>query len=446
MKITIHRGTNQIGGCVTEYEHDGWRLFVDYGDQLPGAVKADTTLEIEGLTHGDMSKSALLITHYHGDHIGKLSEVAKEIPVFMAYNGCEIYRKLQRRLSYIKGDAGIRARESYERAGLIHTFLEDEEFQFGPFIIHPVKMDHSAYDSYGFHISLAEDDDVSVFHTGDFRAHGLCGEEFWDAISSVPEVDAIVCEATNIERSNSDAEPEWDIEKKFEKLFKENKYNSVFVSSTNIDRLFGIYRAAMAADRVVLMDEYQFDILNSVIGKNDWSRNEQDGMEFTEEDGSSIFDTLDPGYEFDKGLPFALKLDRTAKDAPRFFIPDRLHRLIRWKGCVLIARTSPQFQSLIGSFPKEQSKNYLSMWKGYVNPSQPAYNDSLKAMLGDNYEYVHTSGHADVDTLRTLFSQVSAMTIIPIHTDRPEKFMKIFGREWPVKLLNDGEIYSLSEN
>ncbi|MGM9856338.1 MAG: hypothetical protein ACI30Y_00820 [Candidatus Limisoma sp.] len=36
MKITIHRGTDQIGGSVTEYEHEGWKLFVDYGEQLPG--------------------------------------------------------------------------------------------------------------------------------------------------------------------------------------------------------------------------------------------------------------------------------------------------------------------------------------------------------------------------------------------------------------------------
>ena len=24
MNITIHRGTHRIGGCVTEYEYDGW--------------------------------------------------------------------------------------------------------------------------------------------------------------------------------------------------------------------------------------------------------------------------------------------------------------------------------------------------------------------------------------------------------------------------------------
>lgn len=29
MNITIHRGTDQIGGCITEYEQDGWKLFVD---------------------------------------------------------------------------------------------------------------------------------------------------------------------------------------------------------------------------------------------------------------------------------------------------------------------------------------------------------------------------------------------------------------------------------
>ncbi len=41
MKITVHRGSNQIGGCVTEYESNGWKLFVDYGEQLPGAPMSD---------------------------------------------------------------------------------------------------------------------------------------------------------------------------------------------------------------------------------------------------------------------------------------------------------------------------------------------------------------------------------------------------------------------
>ena len=44
MKITIHRGTHQIGGCVTEYEHEGWHLFVDYGEELSGSQKSGDLL------------------------------------------------------------------------------------------------------------------------------------------------------------------------------------------------------------------------------------------------------------------------------------------------------------------------------------------------------------------------------------------------------------------
>lgn len=442
MNITIHRGTDQIGGCVTEYELDGWRLFVDYGEQLPGAPKTDKPLEIEGLTKGDLSKSALLITHYHGDHIGKLSEVAAVIPVYMGYTGNEIYRKLQRRLSFIKGEAGEKARKNYERSCAIRTFMEDEEFQFGPFTVRPIKMDHSAYDSYGFVISVTDDSEDAVLHTGDFRAHGMYGEEFWDTVSSIPDVKAIVCEATNIERSQKETEPEWKIEERFEQLFRDNKYNSVFVSSTNIDRLFGIYRAARAADRVVLMDEYQYDVLNSVIGKNDWMRNEDTGVEFIEDDGTASFDTLDPGYEFDKGLPFALRLDRMEKDSPRFYVPDKLRKLFNWKGCVLIARPTPQFEELIESFPAKKSKKYLSMWEGYVKPDSPAFNEALAKALGGNYEYVHTSGHADTNTLKTLFSQVWYDVIIPMHTENPEKFMEVFSDcDYNTRLLKDGEIF-----
>ena len=84
MKITVHRGSNQIGGCVTEYESNGWKLFVDYGEQLPGAPMSAKKLEIDGLTCGDLQKSALLITHYHGDHIGKITELPPSCPYIWA--------------------------------------------------------------------------------------------------------------------------------------------------------------------------------------------------------------------------------------------------------------------------------------------------------------------------------------------------------------------------
>lgn len=417
MNIIIHRGTDQIGGCVTEYEHEGWKLFVDFGEQLPGATPS-VNFEVEGLTKGDLSKSALLITHYHGDHIGKIAEVAESVPVYMGHIAREIYQKLQRRLTHINGEAGKIAQNAYDRSCKINTFRDEEIFHFGPFEIKPVKMDHSAYDSYGFVISIIGDENDRVFHTGDFRVHGLYGQKSYDRITRLPSVKAIICEATNIERCEKDAESEQEIQERFEELFRQHKYNSVFVSSTNIDRLFGIYRAATAAGKIVLVDEYQNDILQYVVAEND---------------------SCD---KFDKDILFTLKLDYTKRNSPEFSIPSKLQKLINWKGCVLIARSTPQFVSLINNFPKDKSCNYLSMWEGYVNSESPAYKESVAYALGDDYIPVHTSGHADLHTLETLFSNVRHNTIIPIHTNNPEKFREYFeAKNWNITLLKDGETF-----
>ena len=102
MNIKIHRGTHQIGGCVTEYEYNGWHLFVDYGEELPGSPKSGD-LQVEGLTHGDQSKSALLITHYHGDHIGSITKLSKDLPIYMGKVGRDIQMELSDHLKLVDG-------------------------------------------------------------------------------------------------------------------------------------------------------------------------------------------------------------------------------------------------------------------------------------------------------------------------------------------------------
>lgn len=446
MKLTIHRGADQIGGCITEYELDGWKLFVDFGDRLPGASKTEEPLRIEGLNYGDTSKSALLITHYHGDHIGKLAEADPKVPVYMGHTAHDIFCKLQRRLTRIEGEEGDKAKGTLERCRNINTFIDGETFSFGPFIIEPVKMDHSAYDAYGFIIENMNNDEDIVFHTGDFRAHGVFGSHFYERITDLPAVKAIVCEGTNIERDEKPEETELSVEERFEELFMRNKYNVVFVSSTNIDRLFGIYRAAAAADRPLLMDEYQFDIMKSVIGQQDWSRCGTEWESYTDENGEQQSIPVDYCYEFDKGMPVVLSYDKASKKSPKFFVSERLQRLINWKGCVLLARSTPQFTSLIDTFSKDKTRKYLSMWKGYLNPEIPAYNACLAKAVGEEYEYVHTSGHADTLALEQLFMNVDAEMIIPMHTSNPVKFLEKFPENrWQIRLIKDGETLDIEK-
>ena len=146
MKITIHRGTNQIGGCITEYEVNGWKLFLDYGEQLPGNEQKE--LEIEGLNKGDLSKSALFITHYHNDHVGYIYELPNDLPIYMGELTKDILSELSNHLSSVSEKEARMAK----RLESVKTFKTKEIIHFGDYIITPVTIDHSAFDSYAFKI------------------------------------------------------------------------------------------------------------------------------------------------------------------------------------------------------------------------------------------------------------------------------------------------------
>lgn len=414
MTIKIHRGTHQIGGCVTEYEQDGWKLFVDYGEELPGGPKKGE-LKVEGLTHGDLSKSALLVTHYHGDHIGSVTKLPKELPIYMGRVGRDIQRVLFNHLKSINDAHKI----MLERLEYFNTFKEHEEFKFGPFTIMPVTVDHSAFDAYAFKIVA---DGTSVYHTGDFRLHGFRSGKTSKMLQKyVGEVDCVVCEGTNISRPEAASKKEYNLQKDFETLFKENKGCIVYLSSTNIDRLFALYHAAHKAHRSFYVDEYQKEVMDVVANSG------------------SIW-TLSSLYQYGKYEPESLIYDKYDKN--NFYVSDSFKDALEKYGYVLIARPNLRFDKLIDQIPGEKKK-VLSMWSGYVKEGSDAYNENLAKSLNEDFDYMHTSGHIDMADLREVFRLLHPKTIIPIHTESPEAFAKEFNEEWHVVVLNDGESFSL---
>ena len=408
MKITIHRGTHQIGGCVTEYEYDGWHLFVDYGEELPGGPKTGD-LKVEGLTHGDLSKSALLITHYHGDHIGCITKLPKDLPIYMGKVGRDIQMELSDHLKLVDGVH----QEMFDRLQTVKIFEPGKPFKWGDFNIMPVTVDHSAFDAYAFKI---EADGVSAFHTGDFRTHGFRSSKLPDVINKfVGEVDYVVCEATNVARPNAASLPEHDLQMEYENYFTNSEGNVVYVSSTNIDRLFGLYHAARRADRVFIIDEYQKSIMDIVTQRDSlWGKSKL--------------------YKFKENYPpFVFSIVNG-----EFWMNDKFKKLLQDKGYVLIARSNPRFDKLIASIPGDK-QIYLSMWKGYVDKTKAAYNEKLVKSLGKKYNIEHTSGHCDMNNLREVIRLLHPKAIIPIHTDNPEDFAQLFSDEWPIIVLNDGD-------
>lgn len=396
---------------MTEYEYHGRHLFVDYGEELPGGPQTGD-LQVEGLTYGDISKSALLITHYHGDHIGCIPKLPKDLPIFMGRISRDIQMELSNRLQMVDSFH----RNMSERLKTVHTFGPGRPFSWGSFHIMPVTVDHSAFDAYAFKVEAGG---VSAFHTGDFRTHGFRSGRLSDVIEKfVGKVDYVVCEATNISRPLAASQSEHDLQKEYQELFKENKGNVVYSSSTNIDRLFGLYHAAKNAGRVFIIDEYQKKIMDIVTQRDSlWSKSRL--------------------YQFSEHYkPFVLSVLKG-----EFWMNDRFKDLLEKKGYVLMARSNPTFDSLIKRIPGEKQV-YLSMWDGYVDKSKAAYNEQLAKSLGKGYLRMHTSGHCDMNSLREVFRLLHPKAIVPIHTEKPEDFAQLFGDEWSVVVLNDGESIS----
>lgn len=102
-KITIYRGSHQIGGCVTEIETKNHRIVIDFGTNLPNS-EADDVMTDEELLHTVFDGKpcdGVLLTHYHGDHIGMYKNIPKDIPLYIGSTAKKILEILTEKLDSI---------------------------------------------------------------------------------------------------------------------------------------------------------------------------------------------------------------------------------------------------------------------------------------------------------------------------------------------------------
>ena len=169
MQIKIYRGTHQIGGCVTEIKTATARIIIDMGEELPSYSHAEQkSFEIDGVTHGTPDCNAVLITHYHGDHVGMFEKVLPHIPIYMGKVAKQIYGVIQNTLK-AKLNKG-----NPQKVQDFNEYVIGKPLHFGDIKVTPYTIDHSAYDAY---MLLIEADGKRILHTGDFRMHGARGSK-----------------------------------------------------------------------------------------------------------------------------------------------------------------------------------------------------------------------------------------------------------------------------
>ena len=387
MKITIHRGTHQIGGSAIEISTKSTRIILDFGNELSLDEKyTSINLDINGVTRGIPDCDGIVISHYHMDHLGQLTSALPEIPLYMG--------ELSKEIAIISVE--YQDKDLYLRLLGANTFRGGEAFTIGNIHIRPLVIDLSAADSYMF---VIEAEGKRVLYTGDFRMHGLRHHILEKLVNTyIGEVDVLITEGTSLSRDADECISEAAVLEDISSYIQDGKYVFVMCSSTNIDRIMGIWQN-MPTDKVLICDAYQKKILDTVINNVYYE--------------SSLYRRHDSPLVLNKG-PY-----------PKYYMDH---------GFVSLVRGTEYFISHIKEFPKDDVRIIYSMWTGYIEE-----NLLLKNLLNTYPSYIcHASGHVSKDDLVQLIELVDSDIVIPVHTNIPEKLERIVPNR-TVCVVNDNE-------
>ena len=429
MNLKIHSGTHEIGGSCVEIWTKNTRILVDFGMPLVDRDGSEFDYKkYDGLSTSELiSKKVLpdvtgiykdsnklidgvLISHPHQDHYG-----------FVNY--------LHAGLRYLLGEASYGIINtanlfvSKEQLFANHSFFERNKlFKIGDLTITPYWMDHSAFDSYAF---LIEGEGRRIFYSGDFRGHGRKTNAYKWFLNNAPDyVDYLLLEGTMIGRSSKREKSEHDLKLEFETYFKENKLNLVSVSAQNIDRLVTIYKACNATGKTLVIDPYMANILKQA-------------ARF-----ASIHHPSDSFKNIKVLFPYFLTSRMINAHHEELIYPLKEHKVERAGiesnpgNYVMCIRPSMQFE--LERMPGISGGNHIySLWDGYLKKSYTKKFVDYLNNRGFTLHHIHSSGHADVPTLKEFVDALQPKNIIPIHTFAGDQYKKIFN--YPVVELKDGQ-------
>jgi ribonuclease J len=414
MKVTIHKGSQEIGGTCIQLSSGKTSLLLDAG--LP--LSADSQpVDLSRLT-----VDALLVSHPHQDHFGLMASLPSGTPVYMG--------ALAR--SLIDATQVFLGKDRY--ALDFHDFKAWQPFTIGDFTITAYLVDHSAADAYAF---LIEAEGKRLFYSGDLRSHGRKGILFENLVKRpIRNIDLLFLEGTMLHRNNDLFPDEMAVENTIFQTIQQQKNISFLLSSSqNIDRVVSAYRACKRAGKLLVIDIYTAWVLEQL-------------RQITQNT---------PAMDWPEIRVFAShSQDERLKANPEYFGDFRkrlyLNRVKREE-----LHATPESFLYFGKMSSfhliDEFKNaaapvnvIYSQWLGYLDGKHADYfgSDQIAAYRSDpavNFVYAHTSGHAPIEDLKKLATALKPRMLVPIHTEHAERFQDHFDN---VTLIQDGVPFILS--
>jgi len=427
----IHRGTKEIGGSCVEVWTESTRILLDFGMPLverdgkefdfgkhktsnPSELVSKAVLpNIEGLYVNSKNLiDGVIISHPHQDHYGLANFINDNVHYYLGeatHKIIELNNLFTPQEIYLKNT---------------NYFDKETTFKIGDISITPYWADHSAFDAYSF---LVEANGKSLFYSGDFRSHGRKAKAFYWFTHNAPQnVDYLLLEGTTISRDNKPFKTESKIENELIELFKQQgKINLIYTSGQNIDRLTSIYRACKRSEKIFVVDVYVAKVLKEL--------SKYAGIPYPSEN----FENLKVMFPFFTSR--RLKNDGNEKILYEFknFKITKEEISNQSENIVMIVR--PSMQKDLENINRIEGGNLIySMWEGYLQKSNTKNFVTYLTNRKFTVQNIHTSGHADTETLKKMVEAIKPKNIVPIHTFEGEKYKDIFKES--IVELKDGEI------
>jgi ribonuclease J len=428
-RITCYGGVGEIGGNKFVLEDRGVKVVLDFGTgfsdgsdyfdssisprgvngagdlfefdllpQIPG-LYSEEALQNTSVEYVEPEFDAVVLSHYHSDHTGRIEYVDPKIPVFCGETTSLIH------------DAYSASTGSPLRGHTIRRFRTGNKFTIGPMEFRPIHVDHSIPGAYGFVIHTS---DGTMAYTGDFRFHGPAGFMTRDFVDSAREEKPklLLTEGTRVGPGDDTANlSETAVRKQALKIVRGTK-SLVFSTfrGNDVDRVNTFFDACQETGRRLVVSMKVAVLLEKL--KSDRGlrvpRVGRDVDVYLRRKKTGKFDDSDY-YAWER--PFIAR-GLTAED------------IRKRQGEVFLHLEVWNFPELIDIKPDRGGT--------YIHAATEAFNEEgekEEALItnwvehvGFRYAQLHASGHASGSEVEELVRGISAKKVVPVHTEHPELF------------------------
>ena len=378
--------------------------------------------ECENKTDPPSDLDGILISHPHRDHYQGLSFINRNIPIYAGVVTKRIIKALSlcsppKFENFLHGLKWIR----YRTGNMIN--IKGLE-------IYPVHVDHSIPAAYGFIICTSAG---IIVYSGDFRMHGPLRLMTMDFIRKVKEISEnkeelvkiLICEGTHINKGV--IESERMVKQHLSKLFNYMLFDYVLVHYDRVD-----------------WDRFRTYI--NIAKKYNWKFiiTEKDAYFYNRLNKKAIYDTMkDPNIEINKDILIL------SHDEAKLPWKKGLYDLLERDDMKQRRITLEDLKNLEGKFflyfasnwDYNKIKNFLpTQLRGIficsnIDPYAEDYRFYKNKISNELLERgipsyrIHSSGHAKVHDLIRYINEIKPEKLIPIHTNFPELFRKLFRTE-----------------